>query len=152
MLSNRSWLITIVIAFLLVLPEISKAQGSAHQERVCRPCDNGTCSEYRVGDQTLAAVSSDALQMCILQRSEVLRPAMLDRSSAVGQVVVKMVLNKRGRIVNAHCESGPPIAYQAVLNSLRRWKFKQVDLPRNNDGISGELKVAFDFRGSTPVH
>lgn len=149
MRSNRMWLFVIVSAIPFALPSSSDAQDWMDRRHTCTPCAPGSqCSEVEIEGRTFMAVPDGALQDCIMLKAEVSRPAMLDKSSAVGQVLVKLALDRKGRIINAHCVSGPPIAYQAVLDSLHHWKFKKLKLPSKADGISGGLIVHFDFRSS----
>jgi outer membrane biosynthesis protein TonB len=150
--NNKSLLILIVFSIFVALSEKSHARMTTYQSPVCTPCiEEGTCSEHKIKSQTIIEASEDALQKCVLRQADVSRPAMLDQSSSVGQVVVRVVLNKRGQILNAQCVSGPPIGYQAVLNSVRHWKFKRLKLPGNAERISGELTINFDFRSSPPT-
>lgn len=147
--NNKLKLLVVLLAVLVAISSKSDAQAPRNQGRACDPCGGeNKCEVVNIQSRVILAAPDGALQECVLRAATVSRPAMLDKSDAVGQVLVKIVLDKHQKLLSAQCVKGPPIAYQAVLNSLRYWKFKKFNLPQKIDGVSGELKVNFDFRTS----
>jgi periplasmic protein TonB len=77
-------------------------------------------------------------------------PTVAARTHTEGDVVVKTVIDRSGRVTEMQVVSGPPILRSAALDALGRWKYE----PSMLDGVavSAELMVTIRFRSaaSTP--
>jgi len=60
-----------------------------------------------------------------------------------GDVVIQAVIDKTGRVTEAHVISGPLMLRQAALDSVRRWKYQPSVL--NGEPVSVQMTVTLNF-------
>jgi outer membrane biosynthesis protein TonB len=71
---------------------------------------------------------------------------MMERSSLYGKVILKVCVDKRGRVVSAIAVDGHPMAYAAALDSVKDWIFNPYLVNGKPKRVTADLEVEYDFR------
>jgi hypothetical protein len=87
--------------------------------------------------------------MDLLITRKPIQAPMNERSGLHGTVTVRVCVTERGRVVSAAIIDGHPMAYSAVLDSVRDWVFDPFRVSGRPKPIVADLEVDYDFR-STP--
>jgi protein TonB len=101
-----------------------------------------------------AKCANDAVQlssahlMSLAVRKTPMMPPMVERLSISGTVTLRVCVNTEGRVSSATVIDGHPMAYQAVLDSVQKWRFKPYRLNGRVANVKGDLRMEYDFRSS----
>ena len=106
-----------------------------------RPSLNAQCAK------DAAQVSSADLMSLAVKKTSMMSP-MMERVSLAGTVTLRVCVNTKGRVTSATVIDGHPMAYQAALDSVQKWRFKPYRLKGRVANIEGDLQMEYDFRSS----
>jgi hypothetical protein len=85
----------------------------------------------------------------LISRTEVIA-SMMERSSLHGKVLLKVCVDKRGRVVSAFAIDGHPMAYATTLDSVKDWIFRPYLARGKPKMVTADLEVEYDFRSPNP--
>jgi len=90
------------------------------------------------------AVGSQAISGGFLQVQEMPEyPELAMQSNLQGTVLLRAVVGKDGRVQNILLVSGPPMLASAVLDAVRKWRYKPYY--RNGEPVEVETQIKVDF-------
>ena len=130
-----SWSVRIIRLLPLLFAAQAFIAGAQH------PSKNALCAKDAV------QVSSADLIGLAVKKTPMLPPIM-ERVWIAGIVTLRVCVNTRGRVTSATVIDGHPMAYQAAMDSVRKWRFKPYRLKGRSANIEGDLRMEYDFRPS----
>lgn len=92
-------------------------------------------------------VSSADLMSLAVKKTPIM-PPMMERVSIAGTVTLRVCVNAKGKVTSATVIDGHPMASQAALDSVQKWRFKPYRLKGRTANIEGDLQMEYDFRSS----
>ena len=73
-------------------------------------------------------------------------PAIARAARASGTVVVRITVDKSGRVSEAEAESGHPLLQQAAASAVRQWRFTPTLLSGQPVRVTGKVTVNFNLQ------
>lgn len=70
-------------------------------------------------------------------------PPLAKTARAQGKVVVNILIDEEGNVIDAQAESGHPLLVAAAVNAARQWKFKPTLLSNVPVKVQGVLTFNF---------
>src|SRR5215472_4149573 len=71
-----------------------------------------------------------------------------DLGTVAGKVVLRILIDKEGKVVEANLVSGHPILVSACLDAVKQWKFRPYLL--NNAPVEVETTATIEFTADPP--
>ena len=133
------WVAVFLLADRWLQPVNGQAAGSSPSLSKKPSCD---FSRYKPLHE------AHALPKAVLQKVEPIYPPLAKEARASGKVVVKILVNKRGKVVRTCLVEGHPLLRATALRAAAGWKFKRnfgfIDYkPRAR---FAETDLTFDFQ------
>src|SRR5262249_36482102 len=69
-------------------------------------------------------VSQAVIQASLIQRPELVYPALARQARIQGALIIEAVVGKDGKIAQARVVSGHPLLTQAALDNVKQWVYK----------------------------
>jgi TonB family protein len=85
-----------------------------------------------------------ALQASATRRVEPAYPQLAKAARVSGTVVVEVMVNEQGNVVDAHALSGHPLLQQAAVQAARGWKFAPTRI--NGEPVKVVGTITFNFQ------
>ncbi len=92
---------------------------------------------------TRVRISQAVLANRLLSRVEPVYPPEAQSEHVAGVVVVRLVIDKNGGVLNADYVSGPPVLVAAAIEAIKQWKYQPYLL--NGEAIEAESTVEIRF-------
>ena len=93
-------------------------------------------------------IPSDEMMRLAVEKAPLI-PPLMERLSIHGTVTLEVCVNTRGRVFSATVVEGHPMAYQAALDAVRKWRFRPYKSDGHSADVVGYLRMEYDFRAST---
>jgi hypothetical protein len=112
------------------------------------PCDEPKALLSPCPKSTPRLTSPELMEL-LVSRTPVL-PPLMERLSLHGKVIVSICVGNEGRVQSVTAISSHPMAYGAVIESVKNWRFKPYRAGGKSEAVVAELEVDYDFRSPTP--
>jgi TonB family protein len=95
------------------------------------------------GDSPIKRVACSSPGGELLQKVEPEYPKAAKAAHVAGDVVLEILIDKRGNVVEVNATSGHPLLIESAVNAVRQWKYQPYMLDDGPVAVKSSVTVAF---------
>jgi TonB family protein len=106
----------------------------------------GSPSQTQPADPQRVTISGDAIERQCLRNVQPIYPELAKQAHIQGEVRLRIVIDKQGRVSDAILISGHPLLVPAALDAVKQWEYTPTLLNGRPAEVATEVRIAFTMK------